>query len=280
LTINGVIQTFPPVLLNNGKEFATGVDFNLTTRDVPSGIVGQLTAGYINEFSSVIPTSTSEDFFPNIIPASLLAGNVYRVGFISPFQSTLALTYKTKTGWRVTPRVQYNIGYPSSLGLVAPAIVNGVALNVPNTDGLIGNAPNGPACFVDPMNPGSVINPNIVACRGNAEKAFPGAKLSPPDSTTDLTVEYSPPASRVTFGVNVNNVFGEILSGPVFNARYQPLATGITGPLTGFSTNPTNYTNYPSARPLYANSIGGNQTYVNTPDGFGRTFYFYTQWRL
>jgi len=278
LVINGAIQFLPPVLNNLGKEFATGVDLNIT-RENPYGFSGQFTASYINEYSSVIPTSSLEDFYPNIVPASILVGNVYRVGFVSPFQATLGITYRTRSGWRINPRISYNDGYPTGLGTLSAAIINNKAYNLPNTNTLIGSAPNGPACFVDPMNPGSVFNPNIAACRGNTEAASPGGVLTPPNSTTSITVEYTAHHSPISYGVNVDNVFNETFNGPAFNARYQPIATGITGPLTGFSTNPTNYSTYPSAWPQYANFIGGKQIFVNIPANPGRAWYFYIQAR-
>ncbi len=278
LVVNGAVQFLPPVLNNLGKEFATGIDLNIT-RENAYGLSGQFTASYINEFSSVIPTSSSEDFYPNIVPASLLVGNIYRVGFVSPLQTTLGLTYKTHSGWRINPRFSYNIGYPTGLGTLSAALVNGTAFNLANTNALIGSAPNGPACFVDPENPGSVLNPNLAACRGNAETSSAGGELTPPNSVASITIEYAAHHSPITYGVDVENIFNETFNGPLFNARYQPIATGITGPLTGFSTDPTNYTNYPSAWPQYQNYIGGKQTYINIPANPGTSFYFYVQAR-
>jgi Carboxypeptidase regulatory-like domain len=273
--IDGQILTYPPVLKTNGKEFATGIDLNVT-REIAYGLTGQFTGSYINEFSSVIPTSSSEDYYPNIPPASLLLGNEYRVGFVSPFQTTLGLTYKTPTGWRINPRIYYNIGYPTDLGTLTSALINGTAYNLPNTNALIGDAPNGPACFVDPMNPGSLFAPNIAACRGNAESASPGGKLSPANTTGAITIEYTAPRSQITYGADVENLFGEIYDGVELNGRYQPIATGITGPLTGYSTNPVDYTNYPSAWPQYAGYIRGNQLYLNIPGNY-TSWYFYVQ---
>ncbi|HEY5258910.1 MAG TPA: TonB-dependent receptor [Candidatus Baltobacteraceae bacterium] len=282
LTINGAIETGPPLLTNAGKEHGGGVDVNIT-RERPYGISAQVTMSYINEFSSVIPTSGSEDFYPTIVPASILAGNVYRVGFVSPFQSTFAFSYKTHSGWRINPRYSWDIGYPTGLGQLAPAIVNGVAVNVPNTNGLVGSAPNGPAYFIDPENPGSVFAPNIVAGRGNPEAASAGGKLSKPDSFTSLTIEYAPPKSALTYGFNVDNLFNEIYTGATLNARYQPIATGIAGPLTGYSTSSSNYlptSSNPAAWPFYGSYMHGNQVYVDIPRGFQRSFYFYIQARL
>ncbi len=282
VVINGQFLFGPQILTNNGREHATGVDFNLT-KESAYGLSGQLTMSYINEFSSVIPLSSSEDFYPTIVPASLALGNVYRVGFLSPFQGTVALSYRTHSGWRINPRFTYNIGYPTDNGLLTSAIINGVPVNVPNTNAVAGNAPAGPACFIDPMNPGNVFNPNLVGCRGNAQSASPGGKLSPPDSTTNLTIEYSPPTSRLTYGFDVENLFNETYSGALINSRYEPIATGISGPLTGYSTSGVNYLNnstYPSAWPQYGSFIKSNGVYVDIPNNVGRSFYFYIQARL
>lgn len=277
--VNGSILFGPPVLTNNGKEHASGVDFNLT-REVPYGLSGQLTMTYINEFSSVIPLSTLEDFYPTIQPASIALGNVYRVGFLSPFQGTLALSYQTRTGWRFNPRYTWNIGYPTGQGLLTAAYVNGVAYNIPNTNAVASTAPAGPACFVDPQNPGSVFNPVEVGCRGNPEASSPGGKLTPPSSLVNLTVEYAAPNSRLAYGFDVENVFDQVYSGAVFSGRYQPIANGISGPLSGFSTNPFAYTSYPSAWPQYGSFIKSNGTYVAVPSNVGRSYFVYVKVRI
>jgi len=279
LVVNGVIQFGPPLLTNSGKEQATGIDLNIT-RQVAYGLSGQLTASYINEFSSVIPLSSLEDFYPSIQPASIALGNLYRVGFLSPFQTTLGLTYQTHSGWRLNPRYTYNIGYPTGVGTLTSAFVNGTAFNLPNTNALAGTAPQGPAFFIDPMNPGSVLNPNIVASRGESETSSPGGKLTPPQGFVNLTVEYTAPQSRLTYGFDVENIFNEVYTGASLNGRYQPIATGISGPLTGYSTSSINYTTYPSAWPQYGGFMNGNNVWVNIPNGLGRTFYFYIQARL
>lgn len=279
VVLQGTLQTLPAVFTNGAQEFATGVDLNIT-KENPVGLSGQLTATYTNEFSSVIPLSTSEDFYPNIPTASLLAGNLYRVGFVSPLSATLALTYKTKSGWRVNPRYSYNIGYPTGLGTMTAAFVNGVAVNVPNTNAVVGSAPNGPSYYVDPLNPGAVTSPNIVASRGFGETSQPGGKLTPQNSYVDVTIEYTHPNSKLTYGLNLGNVFNQTFGGAVFNGRYQPIATGISGPLTGYSPNSIDYTNYPTAFPLYGSYMNGHGVFVDTPINPGRTFYFYVQTKI
>jgi hypothetical protein len=190
------------------------------------------------------------------------------------------LTYHTRSGWRINPRYTYNIGYPTGVGTLTAADVNGLPFNLPNTNVLPGSAPSGPAFYIDPLNPGSFFNPNIAANRGESETSSPGGKLTPPQGFVNLTVEYGPPQSKLIYGFDVENIFNQVYSGAQLNGRYQPLATGISGPLTGFSTNPNNYTPYPSAWPQYGDFLHGNQVWVNVPSGFGRTFYFYLQVRM
>jgi len=162
--------------------------------------------------------------------------------------------------------------------LLTPTYINGVAYNVPNTNGnSIGSAPAGPSCYVDPMNPGSLFNPNVAACRGEAESSSPGGKLTAPQGFMDMTLEYSAPNSPLTYGVDVANLFNQVYGGAQLNGRYEPIATGISGPLTGYSTSGINYTAFPSAWPKYGSFMNPNGVYVNVPGEYGRTFYFYIQ---
>ena len=58
-----------------------------------------------------------------------------------------------------------------------------------------------------------------------------------------MTIEYSKPGSRSTFGLQIFNLAGNTYSalggGAAFggNTRYQPVATGISGPLSGYSAS-------------------------------------------
>lgn len=277
----GAVVFNPATATNSGYNRATGVELQIT-RQVQTGLSVQYTASYINEASSVVPLSASEDFFPSIPAASLQLGNVYRVGFLSPFQNTLSLNYQTRNGWRFDPVFRYNIGYPIGAGTVGAAFVNGIPFNIPNTNysaGTIGS-PVGAVQYIDPMNPGSVFAPNISATRGTPETSSPGGKLSHAVGTMDFTVEYAP-TRRVTLGATVTNVFNTHYTGPVLNARYQPVATGISGPLTGQTPNffdPTLGT----AAGFYNYGLNrfGNQPYINSPNDFGRQVYFYVTTRL
>lgn len=271
---NGNIVYNPPVQSNLGYSRANGIEMDIT-RQVTYGLSGQFTATYQNEWSNVVPLSGSEDFYPSVPAASLALGNKYRVGFLSPFQTTLALDYHTHNGWRFNPQFFYNVGYPYGAGLIGAAFINGQAYNIPNTNasaGLIGS-PAGATQYIDPMNPGSFFNPNIAATRGTPEKASPGGNLSHPNLTANFTTEYEL-NQKITLGATVLNIFNEVYGGPVLNGRYQPVATGISGPLSGSSSSTMLFgpayglVNYSSLRNPF-------QPYINTPNGTGRSYYFY-----
>lgn len=269
----------PPTVTNLGYSLADGAELDVT-REVPFGLSFQFTATYINEFTSVVPLSGSEDFFPSIPAASLALGNKYRVGFLSPFQTTLALSYQTKSGWRINPIFHYNEGYPTGAGLYGAAFVDGAPYNIPNTNysaGTIGS-PAGATQYIDPMNPGSLFAPNIAATRGTPEAASPGGKLTHPNMTMDVTFEYTTP-KKVTLGMTILNAFNELYTGARLNGRYQPIATGISGPLSGQSV--LTYLFGPSYG--FANfglNRLGNQPYIDTPNGQGRQIYFYVTTKI
>lgn len=287
LYTNGVLQTDPitgnplfgpSVATNQGVNQVTGAEFQLT-KETPYGLSGQISMTYQNEFSSVVPLSGSEDFFPSISASSLALGNSYRVGFLSPFVTSLDLSYRTHNGWRIAPQVQYNVGYPNSPGLLGTGYINGKPYNVPNTNAASGltGAPFGTTLYVDPLNPGSYFSPNIAATRGIDAKSSPGGILSHPSSVTNLTIEYDV-NKKMTAGFQVFNVFNNLWGGASYNARYQPLATGISGPLTGQTS--TAYTLGPAYGVAnYGLNRRGNQPYIDTQNGL-RSYYVYTTIKL
>jgi hypothetical protein len=278
--LTGGVLYNPPTESNVGYSRANGVEFELT-RQVPYGLSAYFAATYQNEWSNVVPLSGSEDFYPSVPTASLVLGDKYRVGFLSPFQTTLSLDYHTHNGWRFNPVFFYNAGYPYGAGLMGAAFVDGQAYNIPNTNysaGLIGS-PAGATQYVDPMNPGSVFNPNIDATRGTPEHNAPGGVLSHPNMTANFTTEYELPNHQITLGATVLNVFNEVYGGPSLNGRYQPIATGISGPKSGSSTTTSRFgpdyglVNYASIRSPFS-------PYINTPSGTGRSYYFYVTTKL
>jgi hypothetical protein len=268
----------PPVATNLGYERAVGAEL-LITKEGQNGLIGQLSATYINQFTNVIPLSNNENFFPTIPPASLALGNLYRIGYVSPFQTTLDLSYQTKSGWRISPQIQYNIGYPNGTGLLSSIFINGIPYNVLNTNAAQGTneAPNGSGQFVDPMNPGSLFSPNIIASFGTPDTSAAGGILSHPSTAVDVTFEYAGFKNQIV-GLTVNNLFNAIYSGPQVNTLYQPVATGFAGPLSGQDPLALQF---PTQG--FANEPGfvhGQEAYINLPNASGRTFYVYYEAKI
>ncbi len=222
----------PPTNTNLGVDRTTGVEF-LLTRDSEYGLSGSLSATYLNEFSNVVPLSPGEDFAPTIPPDSLVLGKLYRVGFLSPFQSQLSLQYRTHSGFRINPVINYIRGYPYNPGTLTAFNVNGRSVVVPNTNVTSGQGTTAVGQYVDPANPGTFANPQILATRGTPDTHDPGGILSNARFNTNLTLEYSPPNKHVTFGVQFYGLFNQIYGYPLLNDRYQPVATGVSGPISG-----------------------------------------------
>jgi hypothetical protein len=225
---------------NVGINKTTGLEFGLQTADRPSGFAGYLSATYTNIIDSVPPLVGTEDSVPLIPAASLALGDQYRAGFVSPFTMNLGLQYKTRSGFRINPVISYDRGYPIGVGnLVAAANPFGGYSNLPQSN-LVNTPVSGFAAitgafnatnYVDPVNPGTKINPNIAATRGTPETSAPGGFLSKPRAYANITFEYT--HMRNTFGLLISNIFNNPYGEPIPNPYYQPVATGIAGPLTG-----------------------------------------------
>jgi len=232
----------PTKLTNLGLDKTTGVEF-LLTKDAAFGFSGFVALTYVNRLQTIPPGfgGQLEDFYPSAPPQSLALGSLYKSGYLSPFSGRVGLTYKTHGGFKINPIVSYDKGYPLGAGTLTSAFVNGKATVVPNTNisipgfGTVSNSggTSGVTQYVDPVNPGSIAKPVIAATRGTAETTLSGGILSKARFNTDMSLEYSPPGTRSTFGVYFTNLFNQIYAEPTLNPRYQPVATGVAGPQTG-----------------------------------------------
>jgi outer membrane receptor protein involved in Fe transport len=265
---------------NNAIQKTTGLEMQLTTPEKRVGFSGFVSATYQNAISSVPPLLPGEDQLPLVTSQSFQLGDTYRAGFLSPFVLDFGGTYRTKGGFRITPDVQFNAGYPTGVGnLVAyNGYINGKPYNVPQTnlggaqptvDGYGGvTGPPTATNYVDPAYPGSILNPNIAASRGEKETSAAGGVLTNPSFTANLTAEYTI-AKHSTVGFQVNNIFGQVYAGttPQVNTYYQPVTTGVAGPQTGqvFQANPaqTSYANHGFAN--IPNSSYGSNVYLLIP---------------
>ena len=250
----------------NGKNYTSGVDFQFTLPDRPSGITGFFSASYINEFTNTPPAGDNpygQDFSPVILPQSYASGDLYRAGFVSPFTMNLGLSYKTKNGFRINPVLHANVGFPYNAGSLTPYLTPAGPGNVTNTNATDQFGPAGAPYFIDPANPGSIYNPNIAASRGTAETPSGGGLLSRPQIYGDLTLEYSPPHSRSTFGVQILDLFNNAFySAPAVNGTFYPVTSGVGNPLTGQSITGVYYPGY---APIVARGVLPYAPYNVTP---------------
>lgn len=257
-------ETGPTQLLNDGTDRATGLELSLT-REVPFGLVGSLSMTYLNERTS------ANAFTNNLSAASLALGDTYRVQTFSPLQLSLALAYKTRSGFRYGIETSVNDGYPYGDGTTTPVIVNGMPTTVAYT-----NAEGGHSLLVDPQNPGSIFNPVIAARWGSPDTASSGGILGPATANTNITLEYSKPGSRLTWGLKLSNVFNQLYSYPYVNNLLQPVATGVAGPLTGISNcngaaliGPVVQSNGPALAANQNNVVGCS--FANTPNYYANS---------
>jgi hypothetical protein len=236
----GTYQTGSIVGQPDGKQTTTGVDLSYTLPEKKYGLNGYVNATYVNEFTNTPAAGDNfegQDFEPVVLPASYSSGDMYRAGFVSPITANLGLSYNTKSGFRINPVLHFVGGFPYNAGSLTPTInAQYGAINVPNTNLTDQFGAAGAPAFVDPANPGSEFKPVISATRGEKESASGGGLLSKPFVTSDLTLEYTPPGSRATFGIVGEDLFNNgIYATPSVNGSYYPVATGVAGPLTGQS---------------------------------------------
>ncbi len=260
--VSGTQQLSPPIETNLGSQRAAGVEFNLTTRPVAYGLSAQLSATYINQIGNDSTT-------PYLPTASVQLGELYRSPDLSPFQSTLAFTYKTKWGFRVNPVLTYKHGYPYGAGTLNAFTINGVNYYAPYSDALYYGVYSSllSTCAVNPQNPGTVGGPNCYATKGvDAISAGPGTLYAKATLNTDITFEISPPNNKrgFKFGVIVHNVFDQTAGIPVPNyTQYcQLVYTGLCaqsgpsvidkthGPQITSSSTTGPYVSYPNLQPI------------------------------
>ncbi len=253
-----LLETLP----NGGQIFAgsskgfnrtTGAELDVTTPERPVGISGFLAATYQNVLQSAPPLSNFEaNGTPTLSTATLALGNTYRAGYVSPFSLRTGATLKTKNGFTVTPVLQFDLGFPYSEGNLIAAQIgtdakgNPIYGNVPQVN-FGGGAPiivgfyqqAGAALstnYYDPAYSGTTTNPNSAFNRGTPSTSNSGGKLWTPNLNASLNFQYK--IGRNALGVQFDNLFGNSYNGaiPLINPFYQPVASGLSGPLTGYNT--------------------------------------------
>ena len=247
-----------------GRNVTTGLSLQYTLPERAVGWTGFVSATYVNEFTNTPPAGDNpygQDFEPYIFPQSYATGDLYRAGFVSPMVVNLGAQYKMKSGFRINPVLHFNVGYPYNAGSLTPyfSSIYGPQ-NVPSTNLTDQYGAAGAPKYVDPANPGSIGAPIVSASRGTAETPSGGGLLSRPQVGGDITFEYTPPRSRATVGLVVQDVFDNFYFGvPAPNTNWYPVSTGVAAPLTG--QNITGVA-YPGLANIVARDTNPYGTYV------------------
>jgi hypothetical protein len=291
------------LLSNAGLEIARGVELYVTKTTPWHGLTGSFSASWQNDYQNIDPagtpagaardvTGTSNNENGGFISQSAAAfPGFYHVNYVTPFWSSLTLQYE-KNGWRFQTQWLYDAGYPYGEGTHVYQTFAGVAHEVPSSN----DCGNSAASYADPTNPGSCFSPNIVATRGTNEGNFANQVFTHPNLVASLTLERDLGAGKL--GFTIDNLFNEIYTGPTLpngidygrtgpllsdsygfdakngmylNPNYQPVATGVSGPLSGL--------NLPGG-PANVGLLCGTCAYIHYPNGEGRTYYVYYQFKL
>ncbi len=255
---------------NEGVNRTSGAEFGLNTPDRANGLSGFLSMTYQNVLQTTPPLIGGEDSLPINGSGSLALGDLYRAGYVSPFEARIGANWKhydaKHNGIRISPVLQYDRGYPYNVGNTIASNGNlypGSGFqNIPQVNFGVGTTQiasfqgtNGAALatnYYDPAYSGTSAHPNIDATRGTPTSSNSGGLLWNPNLSANLVLEYK--HDRSTVGVQFVNLFGNAYNGsiPFVNPYYQPVATGISGPQTGHNVNPglTGFANLP--RETYA----------------------------
>jgi hypothetical protein len=251
LTLPGGSQIFSGG--SKGVNRTTGVEFNLTTPDRAVGFSGFLSGTYQNVLQSAPPLSNGEfNGVPQLSPASIALGDVYRAGYVSPASIRIGGTYNIRGGFSITPIIQIDSGFPYNVGnTLAATLPDGTNANIPQVNFgagapiLLGyqnaSGTHLNTNYYDPAYSGSQLAPNIAATRGTPGSSQSGGITWVPNVQLNVTFQYK--HDRDTIGVQLIDIATNGYNGttPAVNPFYQPVANGVSGPQTGQNTCTATY---------------------------------------
>ena len=228
---NGTVIPGTISVTNDGQARSTGFEFALS-REVPQGLSTLLSVSYLNQFVNYTNFQYGPAFRPGVSPALLDSGTLVHAPYISPLTATASLDYHRR-GWRVNPIFRYSRGFPTGVWNNVPVISNGTVAFVPNTN-LFGNFGGQYCSYVDPQNPGTATQPNIVGSLGGGCTQAQNGALTKPSLYTDLTVSREL-GRRATLGIVWQNVFANLANAPYLNPGYVNNGFGSYGPQSGLN---------------------------------------------
>ena len=276
-------NSFVFVVNNTAINKTSGVELGFNTPDRQVGFSGFLSATYQNVIGSTPPLGSGEDSLPINGSGSLILGDTYRAGYVSPVVVRIGGDYKFKDGFRIGGTLQFNNGYPYSVGSTIPSSCPvtsaGTFANIQQANFGCGITPipgfeeqvgtNLSTQYYDPAYSGSNTNANIAATRGTPATSSSGGVLWHPNLDATLGLEYK--TGHNVVGVQITNLFGNWYNGltPTPNPYYQPISNGVSGPLTGtnpyvgipgFVNEPRDQYAFSNGAYIYAPTLASNST--------------------
>ncbi|HEV2909328.1 MAG TPA: hypothetical protein VGX02_08615, partial [Candidatus Eremiobacteraceae bacterium] len=283
-----------PIEQNAGANVNTGIELALA-KSVTFGFSGYLNATYDNTKANY-----NSDFFPATNNAALALNHYFHVSYLAPVTATLGLVYHDRHGLLVTAELPYESGYYYGVGkhtfvFALCGQVTGctgnpassVPVEVLNTDlaaaSLGQNTLTSAYYYTDPLNPGTILNPNITGSRGTPEGNDPGSLRSPQRLLVNLAIAHDVGSGPNHFqvGVRASNLLGNYSPGVVGgNSRfringlggYNGLSGGVNGNTNGGPNSGSNNIN-PTLQPLQFNR--GPYPYESQATGAARLFTFF-----
>jgi hypothetical protein len=255
----------------------TGGEFGFTTPDKAVGFSGFISGTYQNVLQSAPPLSNGEFAgVPQLSPADIALGNVYRAGYIAPVSVRIGGTYAFRNGFSITPVVQIDSGFPYNVGdTIASQLPDGTFANIPQINfgagapiliGMLNQRGTSLSTnYYDPAYSGSQLAPNVDASRGTPTSSHSGGITWTPNVRLDVTMQYK--RGRDTFGVQFQNVGtnGYNNTTPAVNPFYQPVGNGTSGPQTGQNTCTATYGSARGCAAIQPNSYAfSNGAYLLT----------------
>jgi hypothetical protein len=254
--VQGTVEPGTTAITNDGKAQTAGLELQ-GYQYLARGLSVIVNATYINQFVNYI---SSDAFRPSVDPAFLATGEMFHPSYFSPLTLTATLDYR-KNGWRIDPIVSYNRGYPVGIWGAPPVFLNGVPVNIPNTN--LFNTYGSQYCYyVDPQVPGTPTSPNVVGSTGGGCGASANSALTHPLAIFDLAISKDF-AKRITLGIEIHNLLNNTSNYPYYNPGYVNNGFGASGP--GSGTNPAFTSGLPGAAAQYPST-----PFFTIPSGSGR----------
>jgi len=268
---------------NGGANVNTGVEFELQ-KQARFGFSGFFDLTYDNTLANY-----DSDFFPTVNAAALAANHFFHVTYVAPVTATLNLVYNSRQGLHIAANMPYESGYPYGVGtktfvFASCSTVPGctgnpndqVPTQVLNTD--LVSTPSQAYYFTDPINPGTMMNPNITGSRGTAEGSDPGTLHGPPIMLVNLSIAqdvgHGPNSFEV--GFRIGNLTGNYTPTRIpANLYYVNNGLGGYDASSGVNTNacPPGVINAPGCEPFQYNYSA--HPYENESSGPTRQYTFF-----